>query len=501
MDLTDPENDQNFQVRVRFLNNLGRDYYVQINECRRLNSSLDFQHCLDIHPRDIFEKHMAREREIFLRASLQLLDQQDAQQRHTMETQSGKMNHPNKDFPSSSSSGHPHGNVRQSSTSQANTMTTSGSNKADQNENTMYDVIRLGFLKKAKAGAFGNNHNHHHHHSHHIHWKKKYVELRHGLFTYDDLQIGGNTTLYELANGDQSNLSTRRSIPLSFDQTICQVYKNPNPQYQDDSVLEISTTNGTKRLWMAASPEEGQEWIRAIHSAMLGNPSSSKSLNSTSSINVLASVVRDIDSSISYQSGGNNSDNNSGNSNDSNTNHSNNNNNNSNTQDMPRLKRQNSRELFEAHAPNSHRSKSGNWLSIDGAAAPYAHDMSHFLNMQHEFCTEDLTESRYRQLLHHIYTEHVKITIPVLFIKVSLLCDETLFFHILILLLRLEQNHPFKFRIISSRFIKQSICGGQMHHIASLERFAARYYRGQWRHDLRRIGSRSDGRSFSASHF
>ena len=411
MDLTDPENDESFQVRVRFLNNLGRDHYVQITECIRLNHSLDFQQDHDLHPRDVLEKNMAREREIFLRASLQLLDKLDAGTSNLCSQQTKNKEH----VPSSSSSSGSHGQQHHHSKHHANSSShaSSSTHQHQSAENTMYDVIRLGFLKKAKASNFPGHSNHHHSSSHHIHWKKKYVELRHGLFTYDDIQVGGNATLLELTNSDQSNLTTRRSISLSYDQTICQVYKNPNPQYQDDSILEISNVNGTKRLWMAASAEECQEWIRAIHAAMLGNPSTSKSLNSANSVNVLASVIRsDLDTSISYQSHGNNSDNNSGNSQE-------NGGTSTNTHDpqaLPKLKKHHSRELFEVQGS----SKASHWLSIDGAAAPYAHDMSHFLNMQHEIMNiEPMQEDRYRQLLFGLFSDHIKITIPVLFIKVS----------------------------------------------------------------------------------
>lgn len=400
------------QVRVRFLSNLGRDYYVQISEYEDIKknqfdvSDSDCQAHTD-HPEHLqtrLQRNMAKEREIFLKATLQLLDLQDCnlsiRSRHHTNNSHGSnafnssTTKHQKEVISSSS----HAINHASSHHGTHSHSTSNSNHHD--DNNRYDVIRLGFLKKARSGAFsaGSTSN--------FTWKRKYVELRHGVLTYDDYTGVGPLTVEDLTISDQSNISTRRTIPLSVDHTTCRVYENPNANFQDDRIFEIAIDNGPRRIWMASSASECQEWIRAIHSAMLGI-SFSKSMNSA---NVLASILGNhSDNSYSYQS--HQSDNNSGAN--SATNHS--------KQDDSKENSGNKLKHINSHQDLVNCSDDRNihsWLSIDGAAAPYAHNMSQFLTFQQEFNASYITESSYRKLLQTMFEEKVEITIPVLFIKV-----------------------------------------------------------------------------------
>jgi hypothetical protein len=370
------------QVRVRFLSNLGRDYYVQIAEfvtedTHRQHDGSQNKSTDPEHLQSQLQRNMEREREIFLKASLQLLDLQDAnyttQQRYVHSNHNGVNPQSLKRDTSSGTQTHRAGHPT--------------TNHHD--ENNRYDVIRLGLLRKGRHGAFspGNNPT--------LNWKRKYVELRHGVFTYDDFNAVGSINIEDLTTCDQSNIATRRSIPLSIDHTICRVYES----YQDDRVFEIVVDNGPRRIWMANSASECQEWIRAIHSAMLGI-SSNKSVNAA---NVLVSVLGNgVDTSFSFQShhsdnysGGNGATNNSKHGEDSKDSSS----------------KQKDSIIHQDHG-HGH-----NWLSIDGAAAPYAHDMSYFLSLQQEF--NQSSEEGYRNLLRTMLLEKAEITIPVLFIKVS----------------------------------------------------------------------------------
>ncbi len=372
------------QVRVRFLSNMGRDYYVQVLEYDNDDIKINQDIVYESDSQKRLQKNVEREREIFLKAALQLLDLHDCsaygKPSHLQSNQPAKYHGKDIFQQIGSTTHHPHN--YQGSTNH-------------HDDNNRYDVIRLGFLKKARNSAFGG--------TGHNHWKRKYVELRHGLMTYDDHPSAAMVTIDDLTMSDQSNLATRRSLPLSVDHTICRIYENSF--HQDNCIFEIVIDNGQKRLWMASSPSECQEWIRAIHSAMLG----SSILKPIIAANILCSIAgNDIDASLSFQS--HQSDNNSrGNS-------GNNISKNDSKEGGSKLKHIDSQQDV---CNNQEHRNTLKWLSIDGAAAPYAHNMSQFLQLQHDFSSPIVTESSYRQLLNTMFTERIEITIPVLFIKVS----------------------------------------------------------------------------------
>ncbi|KAL7571738.1 hypothetical protein ACA910_002837 [Epithemia clementina (nom. ined.)] len=90
-------------------------------------------------------------------------------------------------------------------------------------------------------------------------WKVKYVEIRRGSFTY-----------YENAINDGEIL--RKNIPLQAHNCSCRavrLHKKALKFTPRGAILELEAA-GTKRLWLATSREERQNWLNAIHTATVG---------------------------------------------------------------------------------------------------------------------------------------------------------------------------------------------------------------------------------------
>ena len=90
-------------------------------------------------------------------------------------------------------------------------------------------------------------------------WKVKYVEIRRGMFSY-----------YENAINDGEIL--RKNIPLQAHNCSCRavrLHKKALKFTPRGAIIEIAA-GGTKRLWLAASREERQNWLKAIHTATVG---------------------------------------------------------------------------------------------------------------------------------------------------------------------------------------------------------------------------------------
>eukprot|EP01041_Mallomonas_annulata_P001344 gene1344-2594_t len=105
------------------------------------------------------------------------------------------------------------------------------------------DIIKAGSLRKASGSSI-------------FLWKEKFVELRHGVFTYED----------DIGWGDGHK---KKSIVLAIDQCRCKPIESGSSQ--GHWLFELSVVNGRQRLWMCASSNERDSWVQAINTAILGS--------------------------------------------------------------------------------------------------------------------------------------------------------------------------------------------------------------------------------------
>jgi hypothetical protein len=195
-------NGQNMQtVRIRFLADLSKDHYLTVS----VPSLTPLKEESNSSKAGSSYESISHEREIFLKEAIQLLDQRENPKLKTSNRVLTK----------------PH--------------------KIKDDENKMFDVIRLGILQK------GSNSSSIAALSTHLKWKTKYVELRHGCLTYFSV---GNT-IKDLAP-DSSGTVRKRSIMLNSDNTTCKVFHGDNGQ---ETVFEI-VSNGTRKFWLTTNAEE-----------------------------------------------------------------------------------------------------------------------------------------------------------------------------------------------------------------------------------------------------
>lgn len=329
------DNENLTAVRIRFLSDLARDHYVQISETN-LGDRCEETNTLSLYA------NVSKEREIFLRASLQLLDFKEGFR------------------------------VKDRALAGYQRSLQYKQSRVGEDENKMHDVIRLGFLKKC-------SHTNSMSVSTTYRWKTKYVELRHGLFSYADYGSGGS--LKDLAHSDSHSATNRRFILLTSDTCDCfSLSDDPsmNHYLNSDCIFAISIRGGSKRLWLAATPDECKEWVRNIKAAILGTP-------------ILQKRIRDLNPSVH---GKPSSDGENG----------------TNEDDGDQL--QDERPSFSAST------NLRSWLSIEGPSAPYARNMSLYLELKNSFNAVS-SEEEYRAILSGMNKENFKITIPVLFVKVT----------------------------------------------------------------------------------
>jgi len=123
-------------------------------------------------------------------------------------------------------------------------------NTRNFNEGSSADVIICGKLKKGSSGAMSRV------------WKDKFVELRHGELSYEDISGWGQK-------------SNKKTLPLMVRQVVCR----PSQKYHGH-VFEIRDLDGDgriihhhnrKKLFMAESTDEMVRWIEGIRTAMIGS--------------------------------------------------------------------------------------------------------------------------------------------------------------------------------------------------------------------------------------
>lgn len=167
--------------------------------------------------------HMTKEREIFLRSALQLLDKRE----HNI-PQKKKYKNPFK-FRRGKASRKGHLGVDDS--------------------DTMMDVIRFGSLRKANRFHRGIIEVER--------WKRKFIELRHGMFSYENENI-------KWLRGVK-----KKVILLSAQTCKCRVC--PLEGEEGNKVFELTVYGGPRRLWLADSVEDRDAWVKAINTAMSGS--------------------------------------------------------------------------------------------------------------------------------------------------------------------------------------------------------------------------------------
>lgn len=88
-------------------------------------------------------------------------------------------------------------------------------------------------------------------------WKNKVVEIKYGMFYYEDECF---------SKTDQIENVWRKSIPLAYNFTTCRevVVKGTH----EDCIFQLATTGGVKRTFLASNPEDRDAWMKAIYVAM-----------------------------------------------------------------------------------------------------------------------------------------------------------------------------------------------------------------------------------------
>ena len=144
--------------------------------------------------------------------------------------------------------------------------------------------IRFGWLQKAcRVGTFTSSQS--------KMWKPKYVELRFGEFVYyDEDDNNGASTVspegsgmdgegapfpasrpFPATEGRRHNRPLSRTgmktIPLTTDTCICRTIKMRD-MAAGECVFELSIKGSVRRIWQAASRRDRDRWVAAIHGAM-----------------------------------------------------------------------------------------------------------------------------------------------------------------------------------------------------------------------------------------
>jgi hypothetical protein len=185
-------------------------------------------------------------------------------------------------------------------------------------------------------------------------WKPKFVELRHGVFSYEDDFSGRKKAM-------------KKNISLSVGTCYCQMIKMK--EKDGECVFELSVRGGSRRLWQAASSRDRDAWINAINSAMMKSserflepPLQSNDTTHNNTIKLL------LDQSV----------------------------------------------LNNGY--NSSYKRERDISSSDGAAAPYADEISRYSSIQSAVKSVETVES-YRGIIDRLKTANLQVTVPVFFVK------------------------------------------------------------------------------------
>jgi hypothetical protein len=299
---------------------------IELELSRKSDVSMD---SIDMD-KDRNDKNITREKDIFLKAAIQLLDEPS----HAKYTNKYRENP-----------------VDNSKSFYKKTFNT----KKDDNDNNRIlreDNIRYGWLKKAsRAGVLA---------SVSTVWKSKFVELRHGVFTYEDDLHGRRKVV-------------KKNIKLTTGNCQCQ-HRKLKEEF-GDCVFELSITGGNRRMWQAASARDRDAWIMAINSAMV--KSSERFL--------------DPSNTLSNSKG-------------------------------------NTSMLLD---PISNMNLYTKVCSNDGAAAPYADEISRYKSIQSAIKGVSNVE-HYRHIVDQLKQSNLNVTVPVFFVKSHATCKVYIYLYVYI---------------------------------------------------------------------
>ena len=170
------------------------------------------------------------ERQLFLRAALQLLDEKEMNNNNANNVDISKHNNTN-------------------------------SNNNTNNNTHLFrgDVLRFGRLKKAnRRNAISSM-------APRV-WKNKIVEIKYGVFYYEDECI-----ITSKINDNNNENICRKSIILSPNTTSCREVKTKG--VYENCIFKLETIGGAKRTFLASTPEDRDAWMKAIFTAMPVIPS------------------------------------------------------------------------------------------------------------------------------------------------------------------------------------------------------------------------------------
>ena len=140
------------------------------------------------------------------------------------------------------------------------------------NDNNSSNTIKIGYLRKASRRIKGL-------------WKTKFVEIRKGTFSYFDANSKQRYQQHHprisIGRKNYSDTSTqqqlvRKDITLRTSTCTCRavsmrtILPISNNSVGGGLVFELRTSNGRRRVWMANTHEERQNWIQTIHNSMIG---------------------------------------------------------------------------------------------------------------------------------------------------------------------------------------------------------------------------------------
>lgn len=334
-------------VRLRFLNDItAQELIVQIEELQPST------YISDDRDSGVAENKMAIERDIFLRASIQLLSQRDQMEGVSVLSPHDK---------ESSVRSHRKGP------------------KLLPEYADSFDLIRQGVLDKcSRAGKFSAGQGQ---------WKSKFVEVRHGVISYDDLPYGPQfdelPALEELAQQHRVS-GSRRALALSLDQVVVRIVDTGGVGGPEGSrIFELACVDGSRRFFQAGSPRECWEWVRAIHAAMLGGEGGVTGECGELRGGMLHSAL--------IQNGA----------------------------ALPAPLTASSSTPFK---PTPHPTLSPRWRSRAGWGARYAEDLSLFMQLQRVF-SQAREEAQVRRIFSQLHSEHATLTLPVSFVKVGGIYD------------------------------------------------------------------------------
>jgi hypothetical protein len=309
-----------------------------------------------------------RERELFLRAALQLLEQETSRDQQPVDTSNARtMSDPLSLNPNTPA------HLATSRLAQRNSLKGSKAPQCDVSS----DIIRYGTLRKAGRNSMAFS-------SMKPHWKNRYVELRFGKFTYEheasNIHWGQQfnpTSNHEVANNH------RKEILLTVDTCQCRPFKIRSPN--GSCVFELTHYGGPRRLWMAGSERERDAWVTAILKAMVGSLDDQLGIGHELRLKVFTRQVEmpSMSTSIAEESS-------------------------------------NSSRAIDSDRDNSSNivSQDKNPRSWEGPAAPFAGDIARFVTVQ-AAVSKALDSTSYQSILQRLRARHINIVIPVYYVKVS----------------------------------------------------------------------------------